>query len=428
MSRFRQRRRFLRQSLAAATSIASGYFVGGAPAAESTSPSERLDLAILGTGNQGWHNVEQLAGQNFVALCDVDARFLAKASAHYPAARPYRDYRRLLDAEQNKIDAVVIATPDHVHAPATSAALDLGKHVYCEKPLAHTVAEARALASLARRKKVATQMGTQIHGGDNYRRTVELIHSGAIGEVREVYHWHNSGRSGAPPAPWDGPPPAHLDWDLWLGPAKPRTYSPGVHPVGWRYSWQYGGGTFGDIACHVMDLSFWSLGLKHPTAVACDGPPVDPISTPQWAKATYDFPAAGQRGAVRLHWAHGREHFDTVKATKDHAGKPLSSWGKGVLFVGDKGMLAADYTKRQLLPKEKFADFQPPQPTIVDSPGHWNEWLTACKTGSPTLCHFDYAGPLTETVLLGLVAYRTGQRLEWDFTNLKATNTRAAEQ
>lgn len=268
-----------------------------------------------------------------------------------------------------------------------------------------------------------------MHGCDNYRRTAELIQGGAIGEVREVYHWHNSGRrEGAQFKPWDGPTPAKVDWDLWLGPAKQRPYSPGVHPNGWRYFWQYGGGTFGDIACHVMDLSFWSLGLKHPTSVACEGPPVDPISPPLWVKATYDFPAAGQRPAVRFYWTHGREYFDKVKTTQDHAGRPLSSWGKGVLFVGDKGMLAADYSKRQLLPKEKFADFQPPQPTIADSPGHWNEWVTACKTGSPTLCNFDYAGALTETVLLGLAAYRTGQRLEWDAANLQATNTPTAEQ
>jgi predicted dehydrogenase len=425
MNRTIQRRQFLRRSAAAA--IASGYFVSGLAAAQSKSPGERLNLAIVGTGNKGWHNVEQLSGQNFVALCDVDSDFLAKAAAKYPDARQYRDYRKLLDAEQNKIDAVVISTADHVHAPATSAALDLGKHVYCEKPLTHTVQEARVIAELARRKKVATQMGTQTHGGDNYRRIVELVQSGTIGRVTEVHNWCNRQWYGAKFAAWDGPPPANLAWDLWLGPAKSRPYAPDIHPKNWRRFWEYGGGTFSDMACHIMDLSFWALGLKHPTSVTCEGPPVDPVSTPEWVKATYDFPADGKRPAVKFHWAHGGAHFDIVKATSDYSGKPLSSWGLGILFVGDKGMLAADYTRRQLLPKDKFADFQAPQPTIPDSPGHWNEWVQACKTGSTTLCNFDYAGALTETVLLGIVGYRSGQRLEWDAAKLKAPNTSAAE-
>lgn len=424
MARSIQRREFVRRSAAI---VAAGYFVSGLPAAESKSPSERLNLAAIGVGNKGWHNVEQLAGQNFVALCDVDADFLAKAAAKYPAAKQYRDYRKLLDGEAKNIDAVVVSTADHMHAPATSAALDLGKHVYCEKPLTHTIEEARAIAALARRKKVATQMGTQIHAGENYRRVVELVQSGAIGTVKDVYHWCNRSWYGAEFKPWDQPVPASLDWNLWLGAARERPYSPDIHPKNWRRFWEYGAGTFGDMACHIMDLSFWALGLTHPTSVVCDGPPVDPVSTPAAVKAIYEFPATAKRPAVTLHWSDGGAHFDIVNETRDHSGKPLSSWALGTLFVGDKGMLVANYDRRQLLPQEKFADVQPPPQTIATSPGHWNEWVAGCKTGSPTTCNFDYAGTLTETVLLGIVAYRSGQKLAWDGAKLKVRNTTAAD-
>lgn len=419
------RRRFLQQSAAL---VASGYFVSGLPAQESKSPNEKLNLAIVGTANKGWDNVQHLASQNMAALCDVDANYLAHAATTFPQARQYRDYRKMLDAEQKRIDAVVVSTSDHVHAPATAAAISLGKHVYCEKPLAHTVKEARTIAALAKKYKVATQMGTQIHADENYRRVVELIQSGAIGKVAAVHNWCNKGWSNGKFIASDKPAPAHLDWDLWLGPAKERPYSPSIHPANWRRFFEYGGGTFGDMACHVMDLPFWALGLTHPTSVACEGPPVDPVGTPSWAKATFEFPAVGDRPAVTCTWSDGGQHFDLVKETKDNSGKPLSSWGLGILFVGDKGMLAADYGRRQLLPQDKFADFQPPAPSIPKSVGHWKEWADACKTGSATSCNFEYSGRLTETVLLGIVAYRSGQKLAWDAAQLKATNAPAAEQ
>ncbi len=423
-SRF-SRRRFLQTS--AAGLATSGYFLGSATAQESKSPSEKLNLAAVGVANKAGHNIDELASQNFVALCDVDENFLNKAAMAWPKARLYRDYRKMLEAEAKHIDGVVVSTADHTHAPAASVAMDLGKHVYCEKPLSHTVAEARALTHLAAKKKVATQMGTQIHASDNYRRVVELIQSGVIGKVTEVYNWCNKGWSVGRFDASSAPVPPNLDWDLWLGPAKARPYSTNIHPGNWRRFWEYGSGTFGDMACHVMDLPFWALNLRYPISVACEGPEVHLDGAPAWAKATYEFPSEG--GApLKFYWSDGNAHFDLVKATKDYDGKPLSEWGLGVLFVGEKGMLVADYGRWQLLPQDRFSDFKAPAPTIANSIGHWNEWVAACKTGSPTTCNFDYSGALTETVLLGIVAFRSGEKLLWDAEKLKATNSAKAEE
>lgn len=420
------RRQFLQQS-AAAGLAGVGFFLGGAPAHGRSSPNELLQIGAVGVGNKGAHNLDELARQSIVALCDIDETYLNQAAQKFPHARLYRDYRKMLEAESNRIDAVVVSTADHTHAPAASVALELGKHVYCEKPLTHTVHEARALARLARKNGLATQMGTQIHASDNYRRVVELIRTGAIGAVREVFTWCNKGWSDGRFHVSPSPPPAHIDWDLWLGPAAARPYCDNVHPANWRRFWEFGSGTFGDMACHIMDLPFWALELRHPRRVSCEGPPVHPDGAPAWTKATYEFPRAGGE-MLKLHWSDGGAQFDTVAQTRDRAGEPLSQWGLGVLFVGDRGMLAADYGRRELLPQEQFADFAAPEPTIPASVGHWNEWVEACKTGAPTTCNFDYSGALTETVLLGIVAFRSGSSIEWDAERLTATNAVDADR
>lgn len=419
------RRLFLGQASAAAA-ITTGYFSFPSTARAYQSPNEKLNIAIVGCGNKGWHNVEQLTDENIVALCDVDTNYLEHAAGVHRKATRHRDFRKMLESELKNIDAVVVSTADHTHAPASSVALDLGKHVYCEKPLSHTVSEARALAKLAAKNKLATQMGTQIHAEGNYRRVVELVQSGAVGTVTDVYCWCNKGWSNGRFGPAT-PAPQNLDWDLWLGPAKERPYSKSIHPADWRRFWEYGGGTFGDMACHVVDLPFWALGLRHPIAVTCEGPEAHPDGTPEWTKCTYEFAAEAGHGPLNLHWADGSANFDLIKETKDHDGNPLTSWGLGTLFVGDKGMLLADYGRRQLLPKDKFTDFQAPAESIPNSIGHWREWVAACKTGSPTTCNFDYSGALSETVLLGIVAFRSGKRITWDAANLKATNAPEAE-
>ena len=421
------RRQFL-ATTAASGAIASGYFVDPSPVDAGVSANEKLNLAFIGVGNKGWHNVQQLTSENIVALCDVDSEFLQQAASSYPKAKQYRDYRKMLENEKYNIDAVVVSTADHTHAPATSVALDLGKHVYCEKPLTHTVAEARAIAKMATENKLATQMGTQIHANNNYRRVVEIIRSDAIGKIGEIYTWCNKGWSNGRFKKWDKPTPTRIDWDLWLGPAKKRPYAPDIHPANWRRFWEYGSGTFGDMACHVMDLPFWALELRHPVSVSCEGPELHPDGAPSWVKCSYKFPKTKKHDPLTLYWSDGNAHFDLPNQTDDHDGKPLSSWGLGVLFVGDKGMLAADYGRFQFLPKDKTDEFALPDRSIPDSVGHWKEWTEACKHGTPTTCNFDYSGALTETVLLGIVAFRCGKKIEWDAQSLAAVDYAGADK
>jgi len=421
------RRRFIGDSIQVSGGLAAAIYLGGSPVRASTSPNEKLDLAAIGVANKGRHNIDQLLEQNFVAICDVDENYLNEVGRLFPNARKYRDYRELFDKESNQIDAVVVSTADHTHAPATSVALQLGKHVYCEKPLTHTVAEARAVAKLSQAKKLATQMGIQIHAEENYRRVVDLVRSGAIGEVVEVFNWCNKGWSDGRFNPNSGPAPAHLNWDLWLGPAAERPYSDNLHPANWRRFWDFGSGTFGDMACHVMDLPFWALGLTSPVSVECEGPEVHPIGAPAWCRATYEFPRENKAN-LKFHWADGGENFELIKQTRDAEGKPLSDWGLGILFIGTNGMLAADYGRRQLLPSDKFKDFKEPEPNTPPSVGHWKEWTEACKSGAPTSCNFKYAGMLTETVLLGIVAFRSGSRIEWRADQLTAHENPAAQK
>lgn len=423
MSRKSTRRAFLAQS--------AGAFVAVSALGESRaeqSPNEKLNLAFVGVSNKGGHNIDQLRGQNVVALCDVDAGFLEQAGGKFPKASKYSDYRKMIEKELKNIDAVVVSTADHTHAGPAALALTLGKHVYCEKPMTHTVPEARHLARLAARNKLVTQMGTQIHAGENYRRVVEIVQSGALGKVTEVYNWCNKGWSNGRFEPAGTPAPKNLDWDLWLGPAKERPFCKNIHPANWRRFWEYGSGTFGDMACHVMDLPFWALNLRHPISVEAKGPEIHPDGAPSWVLATYKFPAQDDQPAITLHWADGGEHQALVKNTLDYSGKPLSSWGLGILFVGDKGMLAANYGSYQLLPKEKFQGFQPPKPSIPRSIGHWNEWVDAIKTGKTTTCNFDYSGALTESVLLGVVAFRAGKPIQWDGEKLQVKGSPEAEE
>jgi predicted dehydrogenase len=413
------RREFLRHSALAGTALTlSGGVWSSRSLAATTSPNEKLNIGVIGTANQARFSINAVKQENIVAACDIDDKLLSKMTHDFPKAKPYNDFRKLI--EHAGIDAIVVAVPDHIHAPATAAALHLGKHVYCEKPLTHTVAECRAIERLAAEKKVATQMGTQIHASDNYRRVVEIIQSGAIGPVSEVHTWAWRDWGGGT-RPTDRPPvPPNIHWNLWLGPAPERPYSPVYFPMSWRRWWDFGNGNLGDMACHHMDLPFWALGLKHPTAVEADGPPVNPETCALGLKIHYEFRARGDQPAVKLTWYDGTSIPNTIHG--HHTG------GGGNLFVGEKGMLWADYGKYHLYPKEKFAGYTPPPPTIPRSIGHHAEWLLACKTGSPTTCNFGYAGPLSEAVLLGAVAYRAGKRIEWDAENLRATNCPEAEE
>lgn len=412
------RRSFIQQS---ALGVAGLWLAGGQNLlARKLSANDKLNIGVIGVANRGGANFQGVASQNIVALCDVDENYLRAAAQKLPQAKTYSDFRKLLD--QKEIDAVVISTTDHTHAPATVMALKSGRHVYCEKPLTHTVSEARIVAELARKHKRVTQMGTQIHATGNYRRVVELVKSGAIGPVREVHNWAGTVWAGRPLSKEPVPVPAHLSWDLWLGPAPKRPYDPAYVPAHWRGWWAFGGGTMADMGCHHIDLSYWALDLRHPISIEAEGPPVNSETCPEWLIVRYEFPARGPLPPVNLTWYNGgkRPRYFTE-------GK-LPKWGNGTLFVGEKGMLLADYDRHVLLPEKDFAGFVPPKPFIQESIGHHEEWIEACKMNGPTTCNFDYSGALTEAVLLGNVAYRVGQKLEWDAEKLKATNCPEARQ
>jgi predicted dehydrogenase len=410
------RRRFLKS---AAVAAATPWLTRGFAAKP---PSDRLRVAMIGTANQAEYDLQHIAqgGGDIAILCDVDERMAGKARGEFPKAEFVTDLRRIMDRKD--IDAVAVATPDHTHAPATLLALAAEKHVYCEKPLTLTVAEARQVAAAAAKHNRVTQIGTQIHAGDNYRRVVELIQSGTIGPIKEVYLWVGSRWSGdEKPNPGETIP-AGLHWDLWLGSAAARPYSGVYLPRTWRGWWDFGGGTLADMGCHYYDLAQWALRLKAPARVSAEGPPVDPQTGPRWLTVRYEYSAKAERPALTVVWNSSRkpkEHAELITKQK---------WGDGALFVGENGMLLAGYTKHKLLPEDKFAGFKPPPPSIPNSIGHYKEWVEACKGNGTTTCPFSYSGPLTETVLLGNVAYRAGTPIEWDAAAMRIPNAPAAER
>ncbi len=428
MSRRITRRQF---AAAAAGTLAAPAFLRARGA------NDKLNIAMIGSGGRGAANLKGVASETIVALCDVDRRAVGKAAEKYPDARRFADFRKLYDEMATKIDAVVVSTCEHTHAFATLPALQLGKHVYCEKPLTHNIWEARVIREAAAKAKVATQMGTQMHATDNYRRVVELVQTGAVGPVREVHVWvsrawglqskedaeRNKDIVHVAERPREAAkPPADLDWELWLGPAPERPFHP-VYVPGpkWYRWWAFGNGTMSDLGSHWNDLPFWALKLKAPRTVESFGPPPHPEIAPASMRAAYEYGPRGELPAVRLTWYQGTEKPALW------AEKRIPQWPDGVLFVGDKGMLLADYTRHVLLPEEKFAGFKRPEPFIPKSRGHYAEWIHAAKTGEPTTCHFEYAGWLTEANHLGNVAYRAGQKLEWDPQALRAKNCPEAD-
>lgn len=411
------RRQFLKSSawMVAAASTAR-------PDARAQNPNSKLNIGVIGVSGRGGANLNGVASENIVALCDVDSNRLTAAAERFPEAKRYRDFREMLT--QDHIDAVVVSTPDHCHAVCVSGALKSGRHVYCEKPLTRTVSEARFVTDLAAETGLVTQMGNQIHShpSGNYRRVVEWIQSGAIGEVGEVHVWSGAQYGRRPLTDNPGPAPENLDFDLWLGPLPETPYRPEYVPFNWRNFWAFGGGTMADFWCHFSDLPFWALDLKYPTRVETEGAEPDPVFVTLDLRATYEFPAstegdAFKRGPVRLTWHQGK-----FRPTEALSPELLNEFGSGVLFVGDKGMLIADYTRRRLLPVDRFTDFTPPEPTIADSIGHHAEWIHAIKSGGRSGTDFSYSGPLTEAGLLGLAAHRSGGPIEWDGQNLRARN------
>ena len=420
MSQKCPRRKFLKTTAALSAGV---WLVGGSRrGARAELPNDKLNIAVIGPGGRGSANLNGVASQNIVAICDVDDRRAGKAYQRFPKAKKYRDFRKMLDEMESGIDAVVISTPDHTHFHPAYLAMQSGKHVYLEKPMAHSVWETRELTKLAAEKKVATQLGVQRHALPGLRRAVELVQSGAIGTVKECYSWVNSTR-GMPPVPTATPPvPAHLDWDLWLGPADDRPYSPEYVPYKWRFWWDFGTGETGNWGCHILDIPFWALGLKYPTKVDVEGADnPNPERTPKSMTTRFEFPANDKRPPVVLHWIQG------VPPILDELGLGKKEKGMNNLFIGTEGMLLCGFGSHRLLPEKKYKDFKEPAPFLPKPPNFYKEWIDACKGGAPASCNFDYSGPMSETVLLANVAFRAKGGFTWDHASLRPVGNPAAE-
>jgi len=413
---------------AAAFTIVPRHVLGGVAYA---APSEKLNIAAIGSGGMGASNIDAVSSENIVALCDVDDERAAETYKKFPNVPRYRDYRKMLE-KQKDIDAVIVATPDHSHAPAAVAAMQLGKHVYVQKPLTHTVYEARLLTETARKYKVASQMGNQGHSGEGVRLICEWIWDGAIGDVREVHAWTNRpvwpqgiGRPKETPPVRDS-----LDWDLWLGPAPSRPYHPDYLPFNWRGWWDYGTGALGDMACHVVDPIFWALKLKYPLSVEACATPVNDETYPLASIVRFEFPARDGMPPVKMNWYDGGmkpERPETLEA-----GRKLEQAASNVLFIGDKGVIrCGEYgDSPRIIPETKMKEYKRPPKTLprVET-SHEMNWVQACKGGKPACSNFDYSGPLTEFVVMGNLSLRfLGQKLEWDGENMKVTNVDEANQ
>ena len=439
MSRRASRRQFLRNTTLAGV----GFWVaGGVSLGEEKkprSPLERLRIAGIGVGGKGSSDVDHAgAVGDVVALCDIDDTMIEKKQQkRFPQARKFNDFREMLTTMDKDIDAVTVSTPDHTHAPAAVMAMKLKKHVYCQKPLTHSVYESRVMRETAKQMGVCTQMGNQGTASDGLRTAVEMIQSGVIGPVSEAHVWvarawglqseaaatRNRDIVYVRERPTEQVSvPTGLDWDLWLGPAPSRpfhnVYFPGPK---WYRWWDFGNGTMSDLGSHWLDLPFWALKLDAPKTVEAFGAPPHPEIAPASLQVTYEYGPRDEMLAVTVHWYQGE---DKPEAYKSGA---IPKWDSAVLFVGSKGMLLSNYGKHMLLPEDQFRDFQRPEPFIAKSLGHYAEWVHACKTGAPTTCNFEYAGRLTEANHLGNVAFRAGKKLEWDTIKLYASNAPEAE-
>jgi len=398
-----------------------GFFAAhGFGAEPAEGPSDRLNLAIVGIGGQGEANLKDLKHQNIVALCDVDAKRGAKAFDEFPRARRFTDFRKMFDALEKEIDGVVVSTPDHTHFHPAWWAIERGKHVYLEKPLAHEVEEVRRITDAARAKKLATQLGSQRHALAGLRAGVEFVKAGTIGTVTEVHSWIASKRGMPKPLGASEQPPATLDWDLWLGPVATRPYAAGLAPYDWRFWWDFGTGETGNWGCHILDIPFWALDLAHPVRVSAGGPEPDPHRTPTRLESRLDFPAriAGDGKAlpaVSVHWYQG---VPPILAERGIDAKAIKN--KNTLFIGTEGMLLCGFDEWHLLPEPKFAEVKTPPQTLASSPGFRREWVDACRGGRPATCNFMYTGPLSESVLLANIAYRVQGGFAWDAAALKS--------
>ncbi len=422
------RRCFLRRTLAASAAVTFPFVakptVLGA--------NSRLNIAAIGAGGKGGIDIGYCASENIVALCDVDQQNAAGTYAKFTQAKRYQDFRLLLEREKS-LDAVTISTPDHTHFHAAAMAMKMGRHVYVQKPLTHSIWEARTLEKIARESRVVTQMGNQGHSQPESRRLVELIQAGVLGDVREVHVWTDrpiwpQGHT----RPATLPAPSHLNWDLWLGPAPWREFHAGCVPFNWRAFWDFGTGALGDMGCHNMDLAFTALDLRDPIAVSAESSGINSETAPAWSIITSEFPKRGKWGPVKMVW------YDGGKKPLPSLAKQTSLPENGCLFVGTKDTLFVPsyWGKGSFLSGARMEDFSGIPATLPRHPkaaedhdaAHHLEWIEACKGQGKALSHFGYAGPMTEAVLLGNVALRVGKPIQWDAKNLTVKNAPEAQQ
>ena len=404
--------------------------------ADAHSANNKLNIAAIGVGGRGASDIRRMTDENIVALCDVDLDRASETIKQHPRTKIYRDFRRMLDREANHIDAVVIGAPDHIHAPAAVMAMRLGKHVYVEKPMAHTIWEARTMTEVAKEMGVVTQMGNQGHAGEGIRLTHEWIHDGAIGTVREVHVW--SDRAGTPDRAWwpqgvnrpqgTQPIPRTLDWDLWLGPAPWRPYHSDYVPFKWRGRYDFGCGAIGDMAVHNADPAFFCLDLDAPVAVEAETSEVTDDTFPKWNIITYEFAAKGNRPPVTMKWYDGAKL--PPRPPEMEEGRRLGT--NGILFVGDKGKILcgghADVPS--LIPYAMQKAYDRPAKTLPRIKGgiHQN-FIDACKANDPEMAcaNFSYSGPFVESLLVGNLAVRLKRRIEWDAKAMRSPNAPEAD-
>lgn len=432
------RRSFLKTSAATSFMIVPRYVLGGK---NYQAPSDKLNIAGIGVGGMGAADLKDMESENIVVLCDVDHQHAAETFQRYPKAKIYKDYRIMLEKEKG-IDAVVVATPDHSHAPATMAAIQAGKHVYTEKPLTHTIKEARLIAKAAKDAGVATQLGTQGHAMEEARLLCEWVWDGAIGDIEEIHAWtpHPVWPQGID-RPTETPPvPETLDWDLWIGPALYRPYHSAYCPAKWRGWWDFGTGGLGDMGCHIFDPIVWALKLGYPTSVEARHSYFVPNgldwdkkknleSYPRASIVYYNFPAREGMPPVKLIWYDGGLMPETPKELEQ--GRKMGDTYGGVLYIGSKGkMLSGSHGARglRIVPEKKMQEYNRPAKTLPRSIGHRQEWINACKGGETPGINFDKAGPLTEIVLLGNVALRYDKKLYWDPEKMEFPNESSANQ
>ncbi len=426
MPRKSTRRDFMKQS----TALGVAFWVGGNTAwSDPKSPLEKLNFACIGVDGKGSSDSQDAGNHgNVVAICDIDDNRMAKKAAQYPNAKKFNDYAEMLTTMEKEIDAVTVSTPDHSHARASLMAMKLGKHCFCQKPLTWSVYEARMMRETAAKYKVATQMGNQGTAENGFREAIEVIQSGVIGNVTEVHVWTNrpiwpqgTGRPTETPSV-----PSNVHWDLFLGPAPERPYHPAYHPFAWRGWVDFGTGALGDMACHTANMAVRALELYDPlTIVAESSGVVENETFPKDCIITFEFGARGDLAPAKMIWYDGGK----LPPKELLHGEEVTS--SGLLLVGDKGSLYSpnDYgAANVLLPKENFKEFKKPEPSLPRSPGHFKEFVIACSGGPAAMSNFEYAGRLTETILLGNVALRAGKKIEWDAENMKCKNVPEADQ